>query len=293
VADGSARENGNSQEIFATFGSQSDLSRFPSTSAGSIAEADSSMRDSEIIQKEIKIAEHEKSSMEVENIQHTVVHGTGSGYGMRPQERVSPVPSGPHQSYFQGDKRRNTPEIHRADEENLNRTLSSGAQGLSSLGGNRQQPNLEAALLAKDRLQDEASKESLPPPRLHHMPVDGYNSSLPGKDQTPETDRNEVEQCTYNGEMLSDRSADEGDEDFSEHDDFASTPPKYTITEKWIFDYQKRKYEENEKKVLEQQKAHKRMSASYQKLKVSPCVPYIDSLEMWKTSSRSIFCTYI
>uniref|UniRef100_A0ACD6AF39 Uncharacterized protein n=1 Tax=Avena sativa TaxID=4498 RepID=A0ACD6AF39_AVESA len=263
VADGSARENGNSQEISATFGSQSDLSRLPSTSAGSIAEADSSMKDSEIVKKEIKIAEHEKSSMEVENIQHTVIHGTGSGSGMRPQETASPVPSGLQQSYFQGDKRSNTPEINRTDEESLNRNLSSGAQGPSSLGGNRQQPNLEAAFLAKDRLQDEASKESFPPPRVHHMP-DGYNSILPGKVQTPETDRNEVE--THMGEM-SDRSADERDDDLSEHDDFASTPPKYTITEKWIFDYQKRKYEENEKKVLEQQKAHKRMSASYQKLK--------------------------
>uniref|UniRef100_A0ACD5V8R8 Uncharacterized protein n=1 Tax=Avena sativa TaxID=4498 RepID=A0ACD5V8R8_AVESA len=263
LADGSARENGNSQEISATFGSQSDLSRLPSTSAGSIAEADSSMKDSEIVKKEIKIAEHEKSSMEVENIQHTVIQGTGSGSGTRPQEIVSSVPSGLQQSYFQGDKRSNTPEINRTDEENLNRNLSSGAQGPSSLGGNRQHPNLEAALLAKDRLQDEASKESFPPPRVHHMP-DGYNSILPGKGQTPETDRNEVE--THTGEM-SDRSADERDDDLSEHDDFASTPPQYTITEKWIFDYQKRKYGENEKKVLEQQKAHKRMSASYQKLK--------------------------
>ncbi|KAM0917906.1 hypothetical protein ACQ4PT_009309 [Festuca glaucescens] len=246
VADGSARENGNSQEISATFGSQSDLSRLPSTSAGSIVEADSSMKDSEIIKKEIKIAEHEKSSTEVENIQHTVVHGTGSGTVMRPQEIVSPVTSGPQQSYFQGDKRRNIPEIYRTDEENLNRNLSSGAQGPSSLGGNRQHPNLEAAFLAKDRLQDEASKQSFPPPRLHHIP-DGYNSNLLGKDQTPETDRNGVEQGIHMGE-ISDRSADEGDDDLSEHDDFASTPPKYTITEKWIFDYQKRKYEENEKK---------------------------------------------
>ncbi|KAM0895533.1 hypothetical protein ACQ4PT_023792 [Festuca glaucescens] len=265
VADGSARENGNSQEISATFGSQSDLSRLPSTSAGSIAEADSSMKDSEIIKKETKIAEHEKSSTEGENIQHTVVHGSGSGSVMRPQEIVSPVPSGPQQSYFQGDKRRNIPEIHRTDEENLNRNLISGAQGPSSLGGNRQHPNLEAAFLAKDRLQDEASKQSFPPPRLHHMP-DGYNSNLLGKDQTPETDRNGVEQGIHMGE-ISDRSADEGDDDLSEHDGFASTPPKYTITEKWIFDYQKRKYEENEKKVLGQQKAHKRMAASYQKLK--------------------------
>ncbi|CAM0913347.1 unnamed protein product [Alopecurus aequalis] len=267
LADGSARENGNSQEISATFGSQSDLSRLPSTSAGSIAEADSSMRDSEIIKKEIKIAEHEKSPLEVENIQHNAIHGTGSGSGMRPQEIVSSMPSGPQQSYFQGDKRRNSPEIHRTDEENLNRTLSSGAQGSSSLVGNRQHPNLEAAFLAKDRLQDEASKESFPPPRLHHMSVDGYNSNLPGKDQTPETDRNEAEQCPNMGDMFSVPSADEGDDDFFENDDFASTPPKYTITEKWIFDYQKRRYEENEKKVSEQQKAHKRMSASYQKLK--------------------------
>ncbi|XP_051203890.1 uncharacterized protein [Lolium perenne] len=265
VADGSARENGNSQEISATFGSQSDLSRLPSTSAGSIAEADSSMKDSEIIKKEINIAEHEKSSIEGENIQHTVAHGPGSGSVMRPQEIVSPVPSGPQQSYFQGDKRRNISEIHRTDEENLNRNFSSGAQGPSSLGGNRQHPNLEAAFLPKDRLQDEASKQSFPPPRLHHMP-DGYNSNLLGKDQTPETDRNGVEQGIHMGE-ISDRSADEGDDDLSEHDGFASTPPKYTITEKWILDYQKRKYEENEKKVLGQQKVHKRMAASYHKLK--------------------------
>jgi hypothetical protein len=246
------------------------------------------MKDSEIIKKEINIAEHEKSSIEGENIQHTVAHGPGSGSVMRPQEIVSPVPSGPQQSYFQGDKRRNIPEIHRTDEENLNRNFSSGAQGPSSLGGNRQHPNLEAAFLPKDRLQDEASKQSFPPPRLHHMP-DGYNSNLLGKDQTPETDRNGVEQGIHMGE-ISDRSADEGDDDLSEHDGFASTPPKYTITEKWILDYQKRKYEENEKKVLGQQKVHKRMAASYHKLKVSLCLCHIYSLEMGKASFRNIFC---
>ncbi|KAF7094773.1 hypothetical protein CFC21_097055 [Triticum aestivum] len=267
VADGSVRENGNSQENSAIFGSQSDMSRLPSTSAGSIAEADSSLKDSEI-KKKINIAEHEKSSMEMENIQQAVMQGTGSSSEMRSQEIASPVPSGPQQSYFQGDKRRNAPEAYRTDAENLNRNLSFGGQGPSSLGGNRQHPNFEAAVLTKDRLQDEASKESYPPSRLHHMPIDGYNSNLPGKDLTPDTDRNEVEHCTQMGEM-SDRSADEGDDDLFEHDDFASTPPKYTMTEKWIVDYQKRKYGENEKKVLEQQSAHKRMSASYQKLKES------------------------
>ncbi|XP_037465435.1 uncharacterized protein LOC119337411 isoform X2 [Triticum dicoccoides] len=267
VADGSVRENGNSQENSAIFGSQSDMSRLPSTSAGSIAEADSSLKDSEI-KKKINIAEHEKSSMEIENIQQAVMQGTGSSSEMRSQEIASPVPSGPQQSYFQGDKRRNAPETYRTDAENLNRNLSFGGQGPSSLGGNRQHPNFEAGVLTKDRLQDEASKESYPPSRLHHMPIDGYNSNLPGKDLTPDTDRNEVEHCTQMGEM-SDRSADEGDDDLFEHDDFASTPPKYTMTEKWIMDYQKRKYGENEKKVLEQQSAHKRMSASYQKLKES------------------------
>uniref|UniRef100_A0A453R9N1 Chromatin structure-remodeling complex protein SYD n=1 Tax=Aegilops tauschii subsp. strangulata TaxID=200361 RepID=A0A453R9N1_AEGTS len=267
VADGSVRENGNSQENSAIFGSQSDMSRLPSTSAGSIAEADSSLKDSEI-KKKINIAEHEKSSMEIENIQQAVMQGTGSSSEMRSQEIASPVPSGPQQSYFQGDKRRNAPETYRTDAENLNRNLGFGGQGPSSLGGNRQHPNFEAAVLTKDRLQDEASKESYPPSRLHHMPIDGYSSNLPGKDLTPDTDRNEVEHCTQMGEM-SDRSADEGDDDLFEHDDFASTPPKYTMTEKWIIDYQKRKYGENEKKVLEQQSAHKRMSASYQKLKES------------------------
>ncbi|EMS62916.1 Transcription activator BRG1 [Triticum urartu] len=246
VADGSVRENGNSQENSAIFGSQSDMSRLPSTSAGSIAEADSSLKDSEI-KKKINIAEHEKSSMEMENIQQAVMQGTGSSSEMRSQEIASPVPSGPQQSYFQGDKRRNAPEAYRTDAENLNRNLSFGGQGPSSLGGNRQHPNFEAAVLTKDRLQDEASKESYPPSRLHHMPIDGYNSNLPGKDLTPDTDRNEVEHCTQMGEM-SDRSADEGDDDLFEHDDFASTPPKYTMTEKWIVDYQKRKYGENEKK---------------------------------------------
>ncbi|KQK18704.1 chromatin structure-remodeling complex protein SYD isoform X2 [Brachypodium distachyon] len=263
VPDGSTRENCSSQENSAIFGRQSDMSRLPSTSTGSVADVDSSLKDPEIVKKKTMIAEHEKLSMEVENIQQAVVlQGTGSGS----QEIVAPVPSGPQQSYFLGDTRRIVPETYRTDAENLDRNLSWGGQGPSSLGGNRQHPNLEAGLLAKDRSQDEASKESLPPPRLHRIPVDGQNYNLPGKEQTPETAGTEVENCSYMGEM-SDRSADEGDGDLSEHDDFTSSPPKYTMTEKWILDYQKRKHEENGKKVLEQQKAHKRMSESYQKLK--------------------------
>jgi hypothetical protein len=41
------------------------------------------------------------------------------------------------------------------------------------------------------------------------------------------------------------------------------------MTEKWILNYQKRRYNENQKRVLEQQKVHSRISASYEKLKVS------------------------
>ena len=62
--------------------------------------------------------------------------------------------------------------------------------------------------------------------------------------------------------------AAEGEEDLSELDDLPSSPPKHTMTEKWILDYQKRMYNEKQKRTLELHKLHSRMSASYEKLKV-------------------------
>ncbi|KAL6861338.1 hypothetical protein ACP4OV_017038 [Aristida adscensionis] len=267
AADSSGKENGNSRENSAIFGRPSDMARLPSTSAGSIAEVDSSSKESEIAQKKMKLAEHDKSLMEVENIQQAAVT-QGNNSEMRSQETVSPMTAGPQQSFFQGDTRKVASDLYRADAENPNRNLNWGGQGPSALGSNRQPPNMEAALLAKGQSQDEASKESLAPPRLNHMPVDGYNSNFAGKDQTTEAAGagNDVENCSRNAE-LSGRLADEGDEDLSENDDLPSSPPKYTMTEKWILDYQKRKYDENRKRGLEQQKAHSRISASYEKLK--------------------------
>uniref|UniRef100_A0A0E0LA35 Chromatin structure-remodeling complex protein SYD n=1 Tax=Oryza punctata TaxID=4537 RepID=A0A0E0LA35_ORYPU len=260
MADGSGKENGNSQENPAIFGRPSDISRLQSTSTGSVADVDSASKDPEIVKKKMKIAEHEKS-LEAENIQQTVpVQGTDSE--MHSQETISPMPSG-QLHYFQGDTRKTTPEIYKADAENLNRNLGwGGGQGPSPLGGNRHR-SMEVGLLAKD----EMSKEPFAVLRPHHMPVDGSNHNLSGKDQTPETAGNEIENGSHMGEMIFERSADEGDEDLSEQDDLPSSPPKYTMTDKWILDHQKRRYEENKRKALELQKAHRRISASYEKLK--------------------------
>ncbi|KAL5199384.1 hypothetical protein ABZP36_020587 [Zizania latifolia] len=262
MADGSGKENGSSLENPSIFGRPSDISRLQSTSAGSVADADSALKEPEIVKKKVKIAEHEKLLVETENIQQAVlVPGTDSE--MHSQETASPMPSGQLQ-YFQGDTRKIAPEIYKADAENLNRNLSwGGGQGPSSLGGNRYHPNLEAAHLVKD----EVSKESFAASSLHDMPVDGSNHSLSGKDQTPETAGNEVENGSHMGEMVFERSADEGDDDISEHDDLPSSPPKYTTTEKWILDYRKRIYVENRRKAFEQHKADKRILASYMKLK--------------------------
>ncbi|KAL6631335.1 hypothetical protein ACP70R_028185 [Stipagrostis hirtigluma subsp. patula] len=268
VADGSGKENGSSHENSAIFGRHSDISRLPSTSAGSIAEVDSSSKDPEIAQKKMKVAEHERSLTEVENIQQgAVIQGNNSE--MRSQEAASSMPAAPQQSCFQGDARKIVPDIYRADAENLSRSLNWGGQGLSALGNIRQHPNMEAALLAKGRLQDEALKESLAPPRANHLPVDGYNSNFLGKDQMTETAGagNDVENSSHTAVVVSDRLVDEGDEDLSENDDLPSSPPKYTMTEKWILDYQKRKCDDNRKRALEQQKAHSRISASYERLK--------------------------
>uniref|UniRef100_A0A0D3GEZ7 Chromatin structure-remodeling complex protein SYD n=1 Tax=Oryza barthii TaxID=65489 RepID=A0A0D3GEZ7_9ORYZ len=260
MADGSGKENGNSQENPAIFGRQSDISRLQSTSTGSVADVDSASKDPEIVKKKIKIAEHEKS-FEAENIQQTVpIQGTDSE--MHSQETISPMPSG-QLHYFQGDTRKTTPEIYKADAENLNRNLGwVGGQGPSPLGGNRH-TSMEVGLLAKD----EVSKEPFAVLRPHHMPVDGSNHNLSGKDQTPETAGNEIDNGSHMGEMIFERSADEGDEDLSEQDDLPLSPPKYTMTDKWILDHQKRRYEENKRKALELQKAHRRISASYEKLK--------------------------
>ncbi|XP_062233157.1 chromatin structure-remodeling complex protein SYD-like isoform X2 [Phragmites australis] len=262
VADGLGKENGSSRENSAIFCRQSDISRLPSTSSGSIAEVVSFSKDLENAKKKIKVAEHEKSLMEVENIQRTSSE-------MHSQETTSPMPSGPQHSYFQGDTRRIAPDIHRTDAENMNRSLNWGGQGPTALGSNRQHLNLEAAFSTKGQLQDEASKELLAPSRSHHMPVDGYNSNLTGVDQTPETAGagNDVENCSHLAEIMRDQPAAEGDEDLSEHDDLQSSPPKFTMTEKWILDYQKRRYNENKKRALKHHKAHSRISGSYEKLK--------------------------
>ncbi|KAL5224347.1 hypothetical protein ABZP36_010986 [Zizania latifolia] len=262
MADISGKENGSSQENPAIFGRQSDVSRLQSTSAGSVADVDSASKDPEIVKKKVKIAEHEKSLVDMENIRQAVlVQGTDSE--MHYQEIASPMPSGQLQ-YFQGDTRKIAPEIYKTDAENSNRNLGwGGGQGPSSLGGNRHHLNLEASHLAKD----EASKESFAASRLHDMPVDGSNHSLSGKDQTPEIAGNDVENGSHMGEMVFEQSADEGDGNLFEHDDLPSSPPKYTTTEKWILDYRKRTYIENRRKAFEQQKAEKRISVSYMKLK--------------------------
>lgn len=261
MTDGFGNENGSSRDNSSMFSRQSDISRLPSTATGSVAEVDSFSKDPESAKKKIKVAEHEKSSMEVENAQQAAVTQGTSSSEMRPQETVYPMPSGPHQSYFQGDTRRITPEIHRTEVENLNRNSNWEGQGSAAFAGNRQHLNQEVAVLM--------SKESPVPSSSHHVPADGCNSNIPEIDQIPGTagTGNAVENCSH--EIVPDQSADEGYEDLSEHDDLPSSPPKYTMTEKWILSYQKRRYDESQKRVLEQQKVHSRMSASYEKLKVS------------------------
>lgn len=55
-------------------------------------------------------------------------------------------------------------------------------------------------------------------------------------------------------------------------DNFVSTDllpsPKYTMSEKWIMDQQKKKLLEEQNWILKQQKAKKRIAASFHKLKV-------------------------
>lgn len=249
------KETGSSRENSGVFGRQSDVTRLPSTSAGSIAEVDSFPKDPENATKKIKVAEQEKSLMEVENIQKASVM-QGASSEMRSQETASPIPSGPQQSYFQGDMRR-IADVHRNDAENLNRNMSWGGLGPTALGGNRQHLNQE-------------TKELSAPSKPQHMPVDGYNSNMPGIDQTTVTAGagNDVENCSHAAEIVPEQAAEEGDEDLSEHDELPSSPAKHTMTEKWILDYQKRMYNEKQKRTLEQHKLHGRMSASYEKLKV-------------------------
>nr|CAB3467703.1 unnamed protein product [Digitaria exilis] len=216
VADGLGKENGSSRENSGVFCRQSDLSRLPSTSAGSIAEVDSFPKDPENATKKIKVAEQEKSMMELGNIQQaSVMQGTSSE--MRSHETASPIPSGPQQSYFQGDTRRVAPDIHRTDGDNLNRNLSWGGLGPTALAGNRQHLNQE-------------TKGSLAPSKSHHIPVDGYNSNMPGIDQTSGAvgAGNDVENSSHVAEIVPEQTADEGEDDLSEHDDLPSSPPKHT-----------------------------------------------------------------
>ncbi|TVU11814.1 hypothetical protein EJB05_45419 [Eragrostis curvula] len=281
VADGLGKENGSSRENSAMFGRQSDISRLPSTSAGSMAEVDSFSKDPENAQKKTKV-EHEKSLMEVENIQQAAAMQVTSSE-MRSQETASPMQSVPHQSYFQGDTRRIAPDLHMTEAENLNRNSNWGGQGPAAFGSNRQHGNQEVAVSTKGHLLDELSKDSPVPLSSHHIPADG-NSNIPEIDQTPETagPGNDVENCSRITEFVPDQSAD-GDADLSELDDVPSSPPKYTMTEKWILNYQKRRYSENQKKVLEQQKVHRRISASYEKLKEN-----VNSSENLSAKTKSV-----
>ncbi|XP_021304222.1 chromatin structure-remodeling complex protein SYD isoform X6 [Sorghum bicolor] len=267
VSDALGKENGSSRENSGVFCRQTDISRLPSTSAGSIAEVDSLLKDPENATKKIKVAEQEKSLMEVENIQQA-----SASSGMRSQETASQNPSGPQQSYFQGDTRRIASDIHRTDAENLSRNLSWGGQGSTVLGGTRQHLNQE-------------TKESLPPSKSHHMPGDGFNSNIPGIDRTPETAGagNDVENCSHVVDIVPEQAADDGDEDLPEHEDLLSSPPKHTMTEKWILDYQKRIYNERQKRASEQHKLHSRMSASYEKLKES-----VNSSEDLSAKTKSV-----
>lgn len=256
MSDALGKENGSSRENSGVFCRQTDISRLPATSAGSIAEVDSLSKDPENATKKIKLAEQEKSLMEVENVQQaSVMQGTSSE--MRSQETASQNPYRPQQSYYQGDTRRIASNIHRTDAEILNQNLSWGGQGSTALGGTRQLLNQE-------------TKESLAPSKSHHMPVDGYDSNIQGIDRTPEIAGagNDVENCSHVADIVPEQAADEGDEDLSEHEDLLSSP-KHTMTEKWILDYQKRIYNEKQKRTLEQHKVHSRMSATYEELKVS------------------------
>ncbi|KAJ6796775.1 chromatin structure-remodeling complex protein SYD [Iris pallida] len=49
--------------------------------------------------------------------------------------------------------------------------------------------------------------------------------------------------------------------------DMPSSPPKYTTSEKWIMDHQKRKLAEEQKWAMKQRKAEERITASFNKLK--------------------------
>lgn len=56
--------------------------------------------------------------------------------------------------------------------------------------------------------------------------------------------------------------------DGSEANDMPAPPPKYTTSEKWIMDQQKRKLVEDQKWAVKQRKAEERITASFNKLKV-------------------------
>nr|XP_029119475.1 uncharacterized protein LOC105042102 isoform X2 [Elaeis guineensis]XP_029119476.1 uncharacterized protein LOC105042102 isoform X2 [Elaeis guineensis] len=69
-----------------------------------------------------------------------------------------------------------------------------------------------------------------------------------------------------NLETMLDKSADQEEGNKSSSDEMPS-PPKYTMLEKWMMDQQKRKLVEEQKRVLKQRKAEKRIVACFDKLK--------------------------
>nr|XP_010932567.1 uncharacterized protein LOC105053188 [Elaeis guineensis] len=70
-----------------------------------------------------------------------------------------------------------------------------------------------------------------------------------------------------NLEILLDKSADQEEGNKSSSDEIPSSPPKYTTSEKWSMDHQRRKLVEEQKWALKQRKADERIAACFDKLK--------------------------
>lgn len=64
------------------------------------------------------------------------------------------------------------------------------------------------------------------------------------------------------------RSIEREDEHRSVSADLPPSPPKYTMSEKWIMDQQKRKLLMEQTSALKQQKTDRRIAACFDKLKV-------------------------
>ncbi|KAG1358761.1 hypothetical protein COCNU_08G002070 [Cocos nucifera] len=288
VADTSSKEPGNSHESSVMSYRAYDIAKIPpgTPSTGSIVETDSSSKDTENTKKKIKKSPpvfKQKTDSEM-RIQETA---ESCAVLVMPQEQDSMIHAGRGASDNHCD---------REGPENVNQQAAWTNHITSVLGGNNPPPKLEGTVATRTSIYDDPSKESLATVVVHrgNSPAasesiisNGLPNIYAGSRGLNEQRVSVIQkQCGSDGfktlsindtvkhgnlEIMLDESADQEERNKSSSDEIPSSPPKYTTSEKWIMDHQRRKLVEEQKWALKQRKADERIAACFDMLKETVC----------------------